>query len=114
MQTLLDGHIVQGHVDTTGLCITRKENDGSFIFTFKYDPFFNDLIVEKGSVAVNGVSLTAFDCSEDHFSVGIVPYTFLHTNFNSIQPADMVNIEFDIIGKYVKKNSATLIKQQSR
>jgi len=109
MQTLLDGHIVQGHVDTTGICIERDENNGSHVFTFRYDPSFSDLIVEKGSIAVNGVSLTAFNCIEDRFSVGIIPYTFSHTNFRSLEVGDTVNIEFDIIGKYVKKMNASRI-----
>ena len=106
MQTLLDGHIVQGHVDTIGDCIGFEENDGSHIFTFKYNFSFNDFIVEKGSVAVNGVSLTAFNCKDGQFSVGIVPYTFSHTNFRSLEVGDIVNLEFDIIGKYVKKIAA--------
>jgi len=103
MQTLLDGHIVQGHVDTTGTCLSKVEDNGSHIFTFKYSHLFNDLIVEKGSIAVNGVSLTAFSCKDGIFSVGIIPFTLDHTNFKWIGPGDMVNLEFDIIGKYVKK-----------
>jgi len=106
MQTLLDGHIVQGHVDTVGNCIGLEENEGSHIFTFKYGYSFSDLIVEKGSIAVNGVSLTAFNCKDGQFSVGIVPYTFSHTNFRSLEVGDIVNLEFDIIGKYVKKATA--------
>ena len=102
-QTLLDGHIVQGHVDTTGQCMQVLENNGSHVFKFQYDPSFRDLIIEKGSVAVNGVSLTAFDCIENRFSVAIIPYTFAHTNFNSLKTGDSVNIEFDILGKYVKR-----------
>jgi riboflavin synthase len=102
-QTMLDGHIVQGHIDTTGTCIQLNENDGSYVFTFRYPPAFNDLIIEKGSVAVNGVSLTAFDCIDDCFSVAIIPYTYSHTSFSTLKPGENVNIEFDILGKYVKR-----------
>ena len=102
-QTLLDGHIVQGHVDTTGQCIQVTENNGSHVFTFRYDPTFRDLIIEKGSVAVNGASLTAFDCIDNRVSVAIIPYTYAHTNFSSLKTGDSVNIEFDILGKYVKR-----------
>ena len=97
-----DGHIVQGHVDQTGVCANIHEQDGSWLFKFKYDP--NDqVLVEKGSVCVNGVSITCFDCDKDSFSVAIIPYTFDHTNFQGITAGQKVNLEFDILGKYVKK-----------
>jgi riboflavin synthase len=96
----LDGHIVQGHVDTTADCIDVKEDNGSFLFRFRYDPG-TGITVSKGSVCVNGVSLTVVDPQPGEFSVAIIPYTFHHTNFNSLKIGDKVNIEFDIVGKYV-------------
>lgn len=96
----LDGHIVQGHVDCTAICSEIKEVDGSWIFTFKYDhPEFST--VEKGSITVNGVSLTVVNSKKQSFSVAIIPYTYEHTNFQEINKGDQVNLEFDIIGKYV-------------
>jgi riboflavin synthase len=103
MQTLLDGHIVQGHIDTTARCVNIEEQGGSWLFTFQYPVQFRDLIIEKGSVAVNGVSLTAFNCIHDMFSVAIIPYTFSHTNFCTLQEGDPVNIEFDLVGKYINR-----------
>jgi riboflavin synthase len=103
LQTLLDGHIVQGHVDTTANCIEKTEQNGSWQFSFQYPESFKNLIIEKGSVAINGVSLTAFNCDEDRFSVAIIPYTFTHTNFEFLYPGDIVNIEFDIVGKYIQR-----------
>jgi len=100
---LLDGHIVQGHVDTTGTCQNIKEADGSWYFTFSYDSSFAHLLVAKGSVTINGVSLTVIDPSENSFSVAIIPYTYEHTNFKVLQHGDKVNLEFDIIGKYVAR-----------
>lgn len=97
----LDGHIVQGHVDATAKCIVAEETDGSWHFRFEYDesvPFFT---IEKGSVTVNGVSLTVVNASANAFSVAIIPYTFEHTNFNNIKVGDLVNLEFDVIGKYI-------------
>ena len=98
-----DGHIVQGHVDQTGLCKAIKEENGSWLFDFEYDPSSKNITVEKGSIAVNGVSLTCFNSRANGFSVAIIPYTFEHTNFKSLRIGDKVNLEFDIIGKYVSK-----------
>jgi riboflavin synthase len=101
MNGRLDGHIVQGHVDNVGKCIGIEDQDGSWKFTFQYH---SDMVtVEKGSITINGVSLTVVDSKEQQFSVCIIPYTFEHTNFHQIQIGDEVNLEFDIIGKYVAK-----------
>lgn len=105
----LDGHIVQGHVDGTGICIHKENKEGSVEFTFQYDEKFAQLIIEKGSICVNGVSLTAFNVSKNNFTVAIIPYTFAHTNFPSIQKNDLVNLEFDILGKYVQRIMTTKI-----
>lgn len=99
----LDGHIVQGHVDGTGICLDKKEKQGSVEFTFEYNKTFAPLIIEKGSICVNGVSLTAFNVTERDFTVAIIPYTFEHTNFNGLSVNDHVNLEFDILGKYVSR-----------
>lgn len=99
----LDGHIVQGHVDGTGVCFNKKEKQGSVEFTFRYNKTFAPLIIEKGSICINGVSLTAFNVTEENFTVAIIPYTFEHTNFNSLSVNDKVNLEFDILGKYVSR-----------
>jgi riboflavin synthase len=96
----LDGHIVQGHVDTTAECIAVKDENGSWLFRFRYNAM-NGITVSKGSVCVNGVSLTVVDPAPGEFSVAIIPYTFQHTNFSTLKPGDLVNIEFDIVGKYV-------------
>ncbi len=98
-----DGHIVQGHVDQTGICTAISEQDGSWLFDFEYDPAMGNFTVEKGSICVNGVSLTAFNATDNSFRVAIIPYTFEHTNFKSLAVADQVNLEFDIIGKYLMK-----------
>ncbi len=98
-----DGHIVQGHVDQTGICTSIKAENGSWIFNFEYAPASKNITVEKGSIAVNGVSLTCFNSGENSFSVAIIPYTFEHTNFHLLKEGDRVNLEFDIIGKYVAK-----------
>ncbi|MBT1700677.1 riboflavin synthase [Fulvivirgaceae bacterium PWU4] len=98
-----DGHIVQGHVDQTGIVRSVKEVGGSWLFTFEYDPAAGNVTVEKGSIAVNGISLTCFDSNDGAFTVAIIPYTFEHTNFHQLKPGDTVNLEFDIIGKYVKR-----------
>lgn len=101
-----DGHIVQGHVDCTATIDSIKEQDGSWIFKFNISNLTShtsNLIVEKGSICVNGVSLTVVECAKDSFSVAIIPYTFQYTNFYSLKAGDSVNIEFDIIGKYVSK-----------
>jgi riboflavin synthase len=98
-----DGHIVQGHVDTTAECIERREADGSWYYIFRYQPGKNFLLVEKGSVCVDGVSLTAFDVDnkKGEFTVAIIPYTYHNTVFQDYQPGSIVNIEFDVLGKYI-------------
>ncbi len=98
-----DGHIVQGHVDQIGKCISVKDENGSWLFDFEYDDSFGNVTVEKGSIAVNGVSLTCFNSAANKFSVAIIPYTYEHTNFNQLQTGGIVNLEFDILGKYVKR-----------
>jgi riboflavin synthase len=102
----LDGHIVQGHVDQTGKCINIKESNGSWIFTFEYSPIKNNITIEKGSITINGVSLTVVDSQSNTFSVAIIPYTYMHTNFNELQIGDPINLEFDVIGKYVARLTA--------
>ncbi|WP_298547235.1 riboflavin synthase [uncultured Aquimarina sp.] len=99
----LDGHIVQGHVDQTASCISIKEADGSWYFTFQYDPSLSNITIEKGSVTVNGVSLTVVNSKKNEFSVAIIPFTYEHTNFNTFEVGTTVNLEFDVIGKYVKR-----------
>ena len=99
----LDGHIVQGHVDQTGTCTHIEEKDGSWIFTFKYDASLGNVTIEKGSITIDGVSLTVVDSGEHDFSVAIIPYTYEHTRFYSYKAGDTVNLEFDVIGKYVAK-----------
>ena len=99
----LDGHIVQGHVDQTGKCVSVEEQDGSWIFTFEYDPSQSNVTIEKGSITINGVSLTVVDSKKGGFSVAIIPYTFEHTTFQSLTKGDTVNLEFDVIGKYVQR-----------
>jgi riboflavin synthase len=103
MNGRLDGHIVQGHVDAVGTCIKRKELEGSWEFTFEFPKKFTHLVIEKGSISLNGVSLTLFDVKKARFSVAIIPYTYEHTNIRSILPGSIVNLEFDIIGKYVAR-----------
>jgi riboflavin synthase len=99
----LDGHIVQGHVDQTAVCIKREELDGSWEYRFKYDGSAGNVTVEKGSACVNGISLTVVNSEKDEFSVFIIPYTFEHTNLQEVEEGDIVNLEFDIIGKYVAR-----------
>jgi riboflavin synthase len=99
----LDGHIVQGHVDQMGTCIVAKETNGSWFYTLEYDESLGNLTIEKGSVTVNGVSLTVVDSGKNKFSVAIIPYTYEHTNFQNIEIGTKVNLEFDVIGKYVSK-----------
>jgi riboflavin synthase len=101
MNGRLDGHIVQGHVDTTGVCTAIENQDGSWKFTFEYND--SSVTVEKGSITINGVSLTVVDSTENSFSVCIIPYTFENTNFHQFEIGSKVNLEFDIIGKYVAK-----------
>ena len=104
----LDGHIVQGHVDQTGTCTKVEELEGSWMYTFEYDPGFDNITIEKGSITVNGVSLTVVGSKENSFSVAIIPYTYENTNFKQIRVGNTVNLEFDVIGKYV----ARLLKKQ--
>jgi len=99
----LDGHIVQGHVDQTAICTNVKEEKGSWVFTFKYDSTLNNITIEKGSITVNGTSLTVVNSKKDSFSVAIIPYTYKHTNFNTFKTGTVVNLEFDVLGKYVAK-----------
>ena len=99
----LDGHYVQGHVDQIAKCLNVKETDGSWYYEFEYDNTLNNITIEKGSIAVNGVSLTVIDSKLNGFSVAIIPYTYNNTNFKKIQRGDTVNIEFDMIGKYISK-----------
>jgi riboflavin synthase len=105
----VDGHFVQGHVDQTAVCTNVEEADGSWYFTFEYEPAQDDyMTVEKGSVSVNGVSLTVVNSKENSFQVAIIPYTYEYTNFHQIKPGTVVNLEFDIIGKYITR----IVKQQ--
>ncbi|MEI6347304.1 MAG: riboflavin synthase [Bacteroidota bacterium] len=103
MENRFDGHIVQGHVDQTAECIKVIEEDGSWRFYYKYDASLNNFTVSKGSISVNGVSLTVVDSEKDMFSVAIIPYTYEHTNFHNFKPGSIVNIEFDVLGKYVQR-----------
>lgn len=103
MDKLLDGHMVQGHVDQTAVCTEIKEVDGSWYFTFQYDKSKGNITVEKGSVSVNGVSLTVVNSRGDKFSVAIIPFTYDVTNFHTFKVGSVVNLEFDIIGKYIQK-----------
>jgi riboflavin synthase len=103
MNGRLDGHIVQGHVDQTATCIKRAELDGSWEYRFKYDATSGNVTVEKGSVCINGISLTVVGSDTEEFSVFIIPYTFEHTNLQEVSVGDSVNVEFDIIGKYVAR-----------
>ncbi|MBU0696027.1 MAG: riboflavin synthase [Bacteroidetes bacterium] len=103
MNGRLDGHIVQGHVDQTAICNHLNEADGSWVYTFQYDANKGNITVEKGSVCVNGISLTVVNSGIDTFSVAIIPFTYEHTNLQNVQVGDKVNLEFDIIGKYVAK-----------
>ncbi|MGA9271711.1 MAG: riboflavin synthase [Lutimonas sp.] len=105
----LDGHIVQGHVDQTGTCTKVEELEGSWMYTFDYDPGYENITIEKGSITVNGVSLTVVGSKENSFSVAIIPYTYENTNFKQIRIGDTVNLEFDVIGKYV----ARLLEKQA-
>jgi len=99
----LDGHIVQGHVDQTATCIEAKDTNGSWLYTFEYDPKLNNITIEKGSITVNGVSLTVVNSQKNSFSVAIIPYTYEHTNFKQFKIGTKINLEFDVIGKYVKR-----------
>lgn len=99
----LDGHIVQGHVDQTAKCVSISEQNGSWLFTFEYDASQNNVTIEKGSITVNGVSLTVVNSQLNTFSVAIIPYTYDHTTFKNFKVGTVVNLEFDVIGKYVKR-----------
>ena len=99
----LDGHFVQGHVDQVATCISVDNENGSWVFTFKYSPLNNNITIEKGSITVNGVSLTVVNSKESEFSVAIIPYTFDNTNFNRFKAGTLVNLEFDVFGKYITK-----------
>jgi len=105
MNGRLDGHIVQGHVDATAVCVKRNELEGSWEFVFEFDSRFAHLVIEKGSISVNGTSLTCFNVGKNNFTVAIIPYTFEHTSISEVQINDIVNIEFDIIGKYISRRS---------
>ncbi|MBL7739901.1 MAG: riboflavin synthase [Chitinophagaceae bacterium] len=100
----LDGHFVQGHVDATGICLKRTEKNGSWEFEFEFPRKMAELVIEKGSVAVNGISLTAFNVKKKSFAVAIIPYTFEHTNIKAVNTGDEVNLEFDIMGKYLLRS----------
>jgi len=107
--SFLDGHIVQGHVDQTAKCTEVREAEGSWYFRFEYDPSQEDYItVEKGSISINGVSMTVVNSKENSFEVAVIPYTYNITNFHQIKPGTLVNLEFDVIGKYVAK----IVRQQ--
>lgn len=99
----LDGHIVQGHVDQTGICKSIENANGSWYFTFEYDESLNNITIEKGSITVNGVSLTVVNSKKNEFSVAIIPYTYEHTNFKNFEVGTKINLEFDVIGKYVSR-----------
>ena len=99
----LDGHIVQGHVDETGICKNIKDENGSTVYTFEYNSDKNNITIEKGSITINGVSLTVVNSTKTGFSVAIIPYTKEHTTFKTLQINDVVNLEFDVIGKYVAR-----------
>lgn len=102
--TRLDGHIVQGHVDTTGICTNISEKNGSWVFTFDYPKKFSKLLIEKGSVCLNGISLTVWNVKKKSFSIAIIPYTFEHTNIRTLKKGDSVNLEFDLVGKYILRS----------
>ena len=100
----LDGHIVQGHVDTVGTCCEKETLEGSTLFSFSFPPKYAALIIEKGSICINGVSLTVFNCKKDQFTVTIIPYTMEHTNFKYLEEGNKVNLEFDVLGKYILRS----------
>jgi riboflavin synthase len=103
MNGRIDGHIVQGHVDTTAVCIYKKDFNGSWQYRFNFSEEFSKLVIEKGSIAINGISLTLFDAGLNEFSVAIIPYTYEHTNMEHVNVGTSVNIEFDLIGKYIQR-----------
>jgi riboflavin synthase len=110
LDSRLDGHLVQGHVDTTAECIGVKETEGSWQYSFKVPMEYSSLIIEKGSISLNGISLTIFNVGENTFEVAIIPYTYDHTNMNEVVATSRVNIEFDLIGKYVERFSKQKMK----
>jgi riboflavin synthase len=112
MNARFDGHIVQGHVDDTATCIAKNVLNGSWEYTFQFDPKFASLVIEKGSITLNGISLTIFNVGEDTFSVAIIPYTFEHTNIREVETGTLVNLEFDMIGKYINRLQLLRNKQQ--
>jgi len=99
----LDGHIVQGHIDQVGKCTAVKSLNGSWLYDFEYDPILNNITIEKGSITVNGVSLTVVNSKKNSFSVAIIPFTYLNTNFKELNVESIVNLEFDVVGKYVSR-----------
>lgn len=103
MNGRLDGHIVQGHVDATAVCTDYQVLEGSWEYRFSFPDGFGHLVIEKGSIAVNGTSLTCFNVAKNHFSIAVIPYTYEHTSISQVQIGSMVNIEFDILGKYVQR-----------
>lgn len=103
MNDRLDGHFVQGHIDAVAICTDKKEKDGSWELSFQFPLKFGELIIEKGSVAINGISLTAFNVTANSFDVAIIPYTYTHTNINTVNVGQKVNIEFDMLGKYINR-----------
>ncbi len=103
MNGRLDGHIVQGHVDATATCLSVQDENGSWLYTVQFPEQFAHLAIEKGSVCLNGISLTAFNVTRNTLSVAVIPYTFDHTNIQTVQPGDSVNVEFDILGKYMAR-----------
>ena len=103
LQERLDGHIVQGHVDQIGICTNIIKEKGSAYYTFQYEDTYNNVTIEKGSVTINGVSLTVVNSKENEFSVAIIPYTVAHTNFKEFKTGTKVNLEFDVVGKYIKR-----------
>lgn len=114
MDGRFDGHIVQGHVDQTATCIKVEQFDGSWKFYFEYDPSFNNITVEKGSISVNGVSLTVVDSGPNMFSVAIIPYTYDVTNFHNFKKGTVINVEFDVFGKYVAKLLKLYMEEQNK
>ncbi len=100
----IDGHLVQGHVDTTGICISKSDKGGSWEFEFEFPKKFAELIIEKGSISINGISLTAFNAKKKSLKVAVIPYTFEHTNIKNLKEGDTVNLEFDLIGKYLLRS----------
>jgi riboflavin synthase len=103
MNGRLDGHIVQGHVDATAACLQRTDKDGSWQYRFEFPKKFSHLVIEKGSISLNGISLTIFNVKKSKFDIAVIPYTYEHTNIQSVVPGSLVNIEFDLIGKYVTR-----------